>query len=485
MPKLSPHRSAGLPLAFAFAAATIGVQLVDSGDAQAQGLLRRIRSRVQAVQPPAASPATQRPKPTGVQPQRVSPVAGTGRSNAGGTAIAPRPGQDRYGVSVLETEPEPADDAEKSSAIPVGAATFGVDVLERTGKVTGIEIAGFYAHSKADEAGLKVGDIVIAMNGLPTPTIEGLVRRISRLKPGQTVDLQIMRNGLLRELRIPLVAKTVTANRVPIGTTPELIQPQNDPAKPIKRPSSKPSAQDRNKTTSLAPEDLGATFSDANAKRGVTISQLRKNGPAALAGLRDGDRVVSMNGRFVKDTRGFAMELAGRDADAPVEMQIVRGSSFMEKVVSFDTNEQAIAAAGTADSEPASLLGGVGSFLGGFLGAPADASAKPNSDAKPKPRQDSKSNLKPSPQASASGLLPAPKIMSSILPGGIEQVGFAEVPVSTKPAAPSVPPSLEDAKPLPAPKLDAPDTTSDTSAESERIRQEIERLQKQLESLGD
>jgi putative serine protease PepD len=59
----------------------------------------------------------------------------------------------------------------------------------------GVYIGGVTAGSPAAKAGLKVGDVIVAIDGKPTPSADTLGAALAGHKPGQTVTLKIVRQS--------------------------------------------------------------------------------------------------------------------------------------------------------------------------------------------------------------------------------------------------------------------------------------------------
>jgi serine protease Do len=143
------------------------------------------------------------------------------------------------------------------------AATFGLD-RARGALVSGIEKGG-----PADGAGLKVGDVILGVNGKKVEQSVDLPRMIGEGRPGADVKLEIWRDGKSRETSVKL------------GETPvEKVAAVDEPAKPSQlgltvRPIS-PNERDR-----------------LQAPHGVLVE--RADGAAAKAGIRPGDVIIALN----------------------------------------------------------------------------------------------------------------------------------------------------------------------------------------------
>jgi serine protease Do len=144
------------------------------------------------------------------------------------------------------------------------AGSFGLD-RARGALVSGVEKSG-----PAEAAGLKVGDVILAVNGKPVEQSVDLPRMIGEGRPGAEVRLQVWRDRASKEIGVKL------------GETPTR-QAALDKASPVKasalglvvRPIT-PSEKQR----------LGAT-------EGVVVE--RSEGAAAKAGIRPGDVILSLN----------------------------------------------------------------------------------------------------------------------------------------------------------------------------------------------
>ena len=143
------------------------------------------------------------------------------------------------------------------------AATFGLD-RARGALVSGIEKGG-----PADGAGLKVGDVILGVNGKKVEQSVDLPRMIGEGRPGADVKLEIWREGKSRETAVKL------------GETPvEKVAAVEEAAKPSQlgltvRPIS-PTERDR-----------------LQAPHGVLVE--RADGAAAKAGIRPGDVIIALN----------------------------------------------------------------------------------------------------------------------------------------------------------------------------------------------
>ncbi|HMH41699.1 MAG TPA: trypsin-like peptidase domain-containing protein [Gaiellaceae bacterium] len=92
---------------------------------------------------------------------------------------------------------------EKGSVERSGRAFLGVRVSSIVGG--GVLVAGVTPGGPAAKAGIKPGEIIVAVDGKPTSTADVLVAVLAGLKPGQRVSVKILqRNGKVRTVIVTL-----------------------------------------------------------------------------------------------------------------------------------------------------------------------------------------------------------------------------------------------------------------------------------------
>ena len=92
----------------------------------------------------------------------------------------------------------------------------------------------------------------------------------------------------------------------------------------------------------FAPEQLRGLWFGARVKiegNSLRLSRVEPNSPAALAGLRTGDKVVQVNERDVTDFVGWAKEICGRGFKT-VRIKIFRGGRFLNVPVTLLDEEK-------------------------------------------------------------------------------------------------------------------------------------------------
>ncbi|HKJ09978.1 MAG TPA: Do family serine endopeptidase [Gammaproteobacteria bacterium] len=86
---------------------------------------------------------------------------------------------------------------------PALAQSFGLDSTE------GVLIAGVLRNGPADNAGLRPGDVITAVDGKPVDNARNALQRISRIRPGTRIELQGVRQGARFRLQAQVTERPV------------------------------------------------------------------------------------------------------------------------------------------------------------------------------------------------------------------------------------------------------------------------------------
>ncbi|MGD9659600.1 MAG: Do family serine endopeptidase [Methylocystis sp.] len=139
----------------------------------------------------------------------------------------------------------------------------------------------------AEDAGLKAGDVIVAVNGEKIETPRDLARRIAALGPGKTVDLTYQRSGAEKSVKLKL------------GVLPEEHEAHADYENSDSGPE----------LSGLGIDVVPATEVRGAGREGVLVTDLDPSGAAAQKGLRRGDVIVEAGGQPVSSGRDLAAAL--------------------------------------------------------------------------------------------------------------------------------------------------------------------------------
>jgi serine protease Do len=175
----------------------------------------------------------------------------------------------------------------------------------------GVLVETVHPDGPADRAGIRVGDVVLGVNGRPVDDAQALSYRIATLPIGGSADVTIWRKGEERALTLP------------IRTAPE-----DPPRSTVELTGSQPlaGATVANLSPALA-EELGLESSYS----GVVITAVKPRSPAQRIGLQAGDRVLVVNGEEVSSTSGLRRQMSRRNAQW--QIAIGRGDQEFSLVV--------------------------------------------------------------------------------------------------------------------------------------------------------
>ncbi|GHT82934.1 serine protease [Betaproteobacteria bacterium] len=228
-----------------------------------------------------------------------------------------------------------------SFAIPIDVAMQVKDQLVQHGRVQrgrlGIYIQGVSAElapsfglsnahgalvskvepdSAADKAGLKVGDVVLSVDGETVDDSVDLPRIIGNKHPGNKVKLQIWREGKKREV---------------VAVLDELNQEDNTRAQSTPQP-------DKNSSSKLATLGLAARELSAQEARklevGAGLVVETVSGVAAKAGIQRGDIILALNNQPVGSVANFRQHL--EHAGKRFALLIQRGDSRLFVPIKLD-----------------------------------------------------------------------------------------------------------------------------------------------------
>jgi S1-C subfamily serine protease len=81
------------------------------------------------------------------------------------------------------------------AGIPIQAGFLGVAGGQSIDGAAGVQITSITEGSAADEAGLMIGDLILSIDGAPVTAFEELAGLVVARAPGETIELQVVRNG--------------------------------------------------------------------------------------------------------------------------------------------------------------------------------------------------------------------------------------------------------------------------------------------------
>ena len=178
------------------------------------------------------------------------------------------------------------------------AESFGLD------KPAGALVAQVLEDGPAAKGGLQVGDVILSLDGKPIIMSADLPHLVGALKPGSTAELDVVRDGARKKLKLS------------IGALPEEGEALAGTAAPgVERSSNRLGV----KVVELTAEQKKTL----DLKGGVAISEVQ-DGPAALIGLRPGDVITHLNNQAINSAKTFAEVAQALPKNRSVSMRVLR-----------------------------------------------------------------------------------------------------------------------------------------------------------------
>jgi serine protease Do len=158
--------------------------------------------------------------------------------------------------------------------------------------VYGVLVAEIQPDSPAVQAGIQPGDVITSIAGQPASDDRDLIKRVSEMPPGKSIDLGLIRHNEKKTINVTLGELPVPADRSRSST--EARKPRSEGSDPS------------NIGLSLMPADkIGLGI------RGVVVVDLDPTGKAAESGLSAGDVIFDVGGNNVETPVEFYKALTG------------------------------------------------------------------------------------------------------------------------------------------------------------------------------
>ena len=204
------------------------------------------------------------------------------------------------------------------------------------------------ADSPAAKAGLAEGDIIVRYAGIPVLGVTHLTGLVRATPPGKTVSLEIARGGKRQSLQATLGKRegdiVIGGPDESMFTIPEL--PNWLPRAP--REAEEREGSPRHYFMARRPR-LGIYYDDLTEQlakffgvpdgKGVLITSVAEDSPAAKAGLAAGDVIVAIGDVKVADSGDLIRALAGQDDAKTLTIKIYRKGKAQDVNVALEEDK--------------------------------------------------------------------------------------------------------------------------------------------------
>jgi serine protease Do len=177
-------------------------------------------------------------------------------------------------------------------------------------KADGALVASVFKDDPADKAGMKAGDVIVAINGQPIKDSKELINLIGNYEPNNKVKLTVIRDGKRKDLIVTLGIRKDGVSGSPAPATP-----------------------DANRPIMVKEIDL-ETAKKFGVDGGVQVTGVDPQSNGAKAGLRQGDIILWINRQTVKTADEFYDKFSKVKQGDVVFLKIVSGGNG--KFIAFD-----------------------------------------------------------------------------------------------------------------------------------------------------
>lgn len=189
---------------------------------------------------------------------------------------------------------------------PEVAESLGMD------KSFGVLVTALNKGGPAEQAGLTVGDVVLSVQGVRADNIDVLGYRLSTAGIGNTVTLDIMRNG--KDSKLP----------VKLAKEPE--------AKPQQKQTIKGDNPFEGAVVEELTPSMAAKMRLVDGARGVIVTDVITNSQAAQLGLRQRDIIRGINGNPIRTINDLTAAL-GNGRDLAWRIEVERNGALIRQYV--------------------------------------------------------------------------------------------------------------------------------------------------------
>ena len=152
-------------------------------------------------------------------------------------------------------------------------------------QVGGVIVSSVTAHSAADRAGLKPGDIIESFNGQPVHDMNMLRNRVADTEPGSKATVMVLRDGTEKTLTVTLESAS-----------------RGEHARAESKPGTEEATALGASVMPLTPEMAARTGLPRDA-HGLVVEEVSPEGRAAAAGLQPGDVITHVNRHEVRSAQ--------------------------------------------------------------------------------------------------------------------------------------------------------------------------------------
>jgi S1-C subfamily serine protease len=212
-----------------------------------------------------------------------------------------------------------------ASSASAQGVLFGTKVEELPEGKSGVKVLEVTPSSPAAGAGVEIDDVIVKMGDVKIKNLDDFTKFLDDHKVGDVVAFGVVRGGKGDELAL----KATLGKMVP-GAAAKAPKPRK-PAKPVRvAPAPEAEAGPMAKGVAAKRTYLGVT---SDVKEGtVTVVDVVPETPAARAGLRAEDQILSMDGKALSSPEDLRAAIRAKKPGDKANLVVVREDGKMDVV---------------------------------------------------------------------------------------------------------------------------------------------------------
>jgi len=179
-------------------------------------------------------------------------------------------------------------------------------------KPRGALVGNVTPNSPASKGGIQRGDVIVKFDNHEVGSVDVLPKIVAETKPGKSVEVELIRDGKVKNLDISIAALDDDKLRI------------------------KPTSFGDNlgmQTQDITPE-LAQSFNLDNTD-GVLVSSVTSGEPASQAGLKRGDVIVEVNRHSVRSVEDYQMKISKAQKNSSVLLLVKRNGNSIYVAVNL------------------------------------------------------------------------------------------------------------------------------------------------------
>ena len=201
------------------------------------------------------------------------------------------------------------------------------------------------AESPVEKAGVAAGDIIVRYAGMPVLGVEHLIQLVRATPAGKTISLELSRKGKKETLPVTLARRESDEETFSVFPDFDVPVPQVEPLPPDGPQTRRFRFFNLDERPRLGiyyedlTEQLGRFFGVPDGK-GVLVTSVVEDSPAAKAGLAAGDVIVAVGDQKIVDSGDLVEALRDQPEGQALAIQAYRKGKIQDFKITLEPREE-------------------------------------------------------------------------------------------------------------------------------------------------